>query len=72
MKSIIYLRTSTKDQNPELQKKECIDFAKKIGLDVLEIVSEQGSAYKLEKVRPKWDSVIKRAKKDKILGSFTE
>ena len=66
MKSIIYLRTSTKDQNPELQRKECIDFAKKIGLNVLEIFSEKGSAYKLEKVRPKWEDVIKRAKKEKL------
>ena len=66
MKSIIYLRTSTKDQNPELQKKDCLEFSKKLGLDIIEVVSEQGSAYKLEKVRPKWDSVNKRAKKEKL------
>jgi len=66
MKSIIYLRTSTKEQNPELQRKQCIDFCKEMGLEVTEVVSEQGSAYKLEKVRPKWESVVKRAKKEKL------
>ena len=65
-KSIIYLRTSTKDQNPELQRNEGVEFASKMGLDVLEIVSEQGSAYKIEKVRPKWESVVERSKKEKL------
>ena len=65
-KSIIYLRTSTKEQNPELQKENCMEFTKGIGLEVIEIVLEQGSAYKLEKVRPKWESVVKRAKKEKL------
>ncbi len=65
-KTIIYLRTSTQEQNPELQREQCTDFCKKIGLEVLEIVSEQGSAYKLEKVRPIWEKVIKRAKKEKL------
>ena len=66
MKAIIYLRTSTKDQNPELQRKDCIEFCSKRGLEVVEVVSEQGSAYKLEKVRPKWDAMLKRAKKEKL------
>ncbi len=66
MKSIIYLRTSTKDQNPELQKKDCLEFSKKLGLEIIEVVSEQGSAYKLEKVRPKWDEAMKKAKKEKL------
>jgi DNA invertase Pin-like site-specific DNA recombinase len=65
-KTIIYLRTSTKDQNPELQRKDCIEFASKIYLEVIEIVSEQGSAYKLEKVRPLWKSVVERAKKENL------
>lgn len=64
MKAIIYLRTSTKDQNPELQREDCIRFCSEKGLKVVEVVSEQGSAYKIERVRPKWESVIKRAKKE--------
>jgi len=66
MKAIIYLRTSTKDQNPELQRKQCIDFCKGIDLEVVEVVSEQGSAYKLEKIRPLWENVQERAKKEKL------
>ncbi len=65
-KAIIYLRTSTKDQNPELQREDCVKFCNDRGLEVIEVVSEQGSAYKLEKVRPGWESVVKRAKKEKI------
>jgi len=56
MKAIIYNRTSTKDQNPELQTKDCIDFCSRMGLELVEVVSEQGSAYRLEKVRQKWES----------------
>ena len=64
--TIVYLRTSTKDQNPKLQEQECKEFSKKIGLNVIETVSEQGSAYKLEKIRPKWNYVVNRAKKEKL------
>jgi DNA invertase Pin-like site-specific DNA recombinase len=65
-KAIIYLRTSTKEQEPELQREKCIEFCKGIGLEVVEIVSEQGSAYKLEKIREKWESVVKMAKNEKL------
>lgn len=65
-KAIIYLRTSTKEQNPELQRKDCIDFCRKRSLEVVEVVSEQGSAYKLEKVRPKWEGIQKRAKNERL------
>ena len=66
MKAILYLRTSTKDQNPELQREDGVKFGADIGVEIVEVVSEQGSAYKLEKVRPKWESVVKRAKKEKL------
>jgi len=66
MKAIIYLRTSTKDQNPELQRKQCVDFCSEMGLEVVEVVSEQGSAYKLEKIRPLWEKTQDRAKKEKL------
>ena len=65
MKPILYLRTSTKDQNPELQKKEGIEFCVRMGLGEPEVFSEKGSAYKLEKVRPIWEGVVKLAKKEK-------
>lgn len=65
-KAIIYLRTSTKDQNPELQEPEVLKFCSEMGLEAVETVQEQGSAYKLEKIRPKWEHTIKRAKKEKL------
>jgi len=65
MKPIYYLRTSSKDQNPDLQKKEGMDFCKENHLEKPEIYIEQGSAYKIEKVRPIWNEVIEKAKKEK-------
>lgn len=65
MKAIIYLRTSTKDQNPELQEQECVNFCKEKGLVVKEIIKEQGSAYKLEKIRPLWIQTQNKAKDEK-------
>lgn len=65
-KAILYLRTSTKDQNPELQRADGMRFGKDIGLNIVEVVSEQGSAYKLERVRVKWENTIKKAKKEKL------
>ena len=64
-KPILYLRTSTKDQNPELQRKAGIEFCVQRGLGEPEVFSEKGSAYKLEKIRPIWESVIEKAKKEK-------
>jgi len=65
-KAIIYLRTSTKEQNPELQKKECIEFCKRMNLEIVRIAIEKGSAYKLEKIRPIWEQVQEQAKKEKL------
>lgn len=63
MKPILYLRTSTKDQDPELQREQGVQFCIKLGLEEPEVYSEQGSAYKIEKVRPVWESVVELAKK---------
>lgn len=65
MRPIYYTRTSTKDQSPELQIESGIKFCIDIGLENPEIFSEKGSAYKIEKVRPIWESVIEKAKKEK-------
>jgi DNA invertase Pin-like site-specific DNA recombinase len=64
-KPLLYLRTSTKDQNPELQKQQGIEFCIQIGLGEPEVFREKGSAYKIEKVRPVWESVLERAKTEK-------
>lgn len=64
--AIIYNRTSTKEQNPELQKQDCLNFCKEKNLQVVDILSEQGSAYKLEKKRTIWEACVERAKKEKL------
>lgn len=64
--AIIYIRTSTEEQNPELQLKDCLDFCKLEDLKVVDIVSEQVSAYQLKNKRLKWEASVERAKKEKL------
>ncbi|MCA9459238.1 MAG: recombinase family protein [Nanoarchaeota archaeon] len=44
--TVIYLRTSTNEQNPELQREQCLKFCKNNNLNVVKIFVEQKSAYK--------------------------
>ena len=44
MNPILYLRTSTKDQNPELQKESGVEFCVENSLGEPEVYSEKGSA----------------------------
>jgi DNA invertase Pin-like site-specific DNA recombinase len=63
MKAIIYNRTSTEDQKPELQLKECEDYCKKRGWEIIDRLEEKESAYKDESKRKIFQSMIERAKK---------
>lgn len=65
MKAIIYLRTSTKEQFPEKQKAECIQFAESRGYEVVGVLEEQLSGFK-EIVRPKYEQVKNMAYKGEI------
>jgi DNA invertase Pin-like site-specific DNA recombinase len=65
-KAIVYIRTSTKEQNPELQREDCLNFCKEKELEVQEIVSEQGSAYSNTFVRVEWEKLVKKAQQDKL------
>jgi DNA invertase Pin-like site-specific DNA recombinase len=65
MKAIIYLRTSTKEQNPELQKQECLTFAKSRGYEVIEVLQEKLSGFK-EIERPHYELIKERAHKGEI------
>lgn len=62
-KSYIYLRTSTKEQNPELMRQSCLEFAAQKGLEVINIVVEQKSAYK--GIRRDWEELIENCRKEK-------
>jgi len=62
-KAIIYNRTSTTDQHPELQLKECVEYVKEKGWESVGNIEEQKSAYKDESKRIKFNSMVERAKK---------
>ena len=69
MKGIIYLRTSTKDQHPELQLKDCQEFARSHDIEVIGVLQEQSSAYKNKgniKKRLEWQKIISLAKHKEI------
>jgi len=65
MKAIIYNRVSTKEQNPENQKAECLLFAKNRGYEVIEILSEELSGFK-DINRPQYEKAIEMARKGEI------
>lgn len=62
-KTIIYNRVSTTEQEPELQIKECENFCKEKGWQVIDRLQEKASAFKDETKREKFNEMIERAKK---------
>ena len=65
MKAAIYLRTSTEDQHPENQEKDCLDFAKNRGYEVEGIYLERLSGFK-QLIRPEYEKVKEKARKGEI------
>jgi DNA invertase Pin-like site-specific DNA recombinase len=64
--TVIYLRTSTEEQNPENQKKDCVALAEKLNLKDYEVLPEQQSAFKDNIKRDVFESIIKAIKKKEI------
>lgn len=64
MKNIIYLRTSTEEQNPENQEKDCLGLVKPEWGDVI-IVKEMQSAFK-DEGRPEFDNILKEIKAKRL------
>jgi len=62
-KAIIYNRVSTTEQNPELQIKECEEFCKSKGWEIIDRLQEQASAFKDESKREKFQDMIQRAER---------
>jgi len=58
---VIYLRTSTEEQNPQHQLRDC----KTLVTGEYEVIDEKQSAYK-DKDRPKFEEIKKRIKQGKI------
>lgn len=64
--TIIYLRTSTEEQNPENQKRDCVALAKKLNLKDYEVLPEQQSAFKDNIKRGVFESIKKEIQKSKV------
>jgi len=63
-KAIIYLRTSTSEQKPENQKKDCLSICKS-EFGEPEIILEKQSAWK-DKDRPKFENIREQIKQGQI------
>jgi len=64
--TIIYNRVSTKEQNPELQKRDCIKLAESLGLKEYEFKEEKESAWKEVDKREIFEYVKNRIKSNNI------
>lgn len=65
MNAVIYIRTSTKDQSPELQLADCQQFAQSKGYNVHKVIREQLSGFK-DIERPGYNEVLELAHKGQI------
>ena len=65
MKAVIYIRTSTGEQEPENQRKPCLEFAKNRGYEVTEVLIEKLSGFK-QIERPNYEKVKEMARKGEI------
>jgi DNA invertase Pin-like site-specific DNA recombinase len=63
MTTIIYIRTSTEEQNPENQLKECLSINK---FGEHRLIEDKGSAWKDDDMREGFKEVIKEIKKGEV------
>jgi DNA invertase Pin-like site-specific DNA recombinase len=64
--AFVYNRVSTTEQNPELQLKECLDYATERGWTVKQVFSEQKSAFKDESKRDEFNRMLDETKQGGI------
>jgi len=65
-RAVVYLRTSTDEQNPEKQKKDCLSFAEGRGYTVVDVLQEKVSAYKKKADRPEYEKVKRMAHRGEV------
>jgi len=65
-KTIIYLRTSTEEQNPENQLKDCEELIKKLSIFDYEVIEEKQSAFKDNVKRVRFEEIKKAIQKQQI------
>lgn len=66
MRAAIYLRTSTEEQNPENQKKDCIELAQRLRIKDYEVFEEQKSAFKDNVERPIFNKILEDIRKGRL------
>ena len=66
MKTAIYLRVSTKEQNEEIQKEDCVNYVKNHNWELEGIYQERVSAFKKNVKRVERDKVIEKARLGEI------
>lgn len=66
MKAGIYLRVSTKEQNEEIQKEECVRFCNNHNWEIECIYQERVSAFKKDVKRPEKDKLVEKARLGEI------
>lgn len=61
-KAIIYLRVSTREQNEQIQKDDCIAYCNNHNWEIEGIYQERVSGFKKDVLRPERDKVIEKAR----------
>ncbi len=64
--NIIYIRVSTDEQTPELQKNSCEKLANSLGIEDYEILEENQSAWKDDYKREKFNKVLRLISRKRV------
>ena len=65
-RTIIYLRTSSEEQDPELQKNDCLQLSKRVELREPEILEEKKSAFKDDRKRKEFNKILYLIKRSSL------
>lgn len=65
-KVAIYLRVSTKEQNEENQKEDCLKYCNNKGWEIIGIYQERVSAFNMNVSRPEQSKIIEKARLGEI------
>lgn len=69
--TIVYIRTSTEEQTPELQLKDCEALVKKLNLNEYEVISDKQSAWKDNAEREGFDKITEAIKRRELKTLIT-
>jgi len=66
MNTIIYIRTSTEEQNPQNQLADCKNVCDRLGFNDYEVLEEQKSAWKNDDKREEFNKILELIKKKQV------